>query len=102
MLESIQTARPQLDALCRRFGVQRLELFGSAVDEREMTPDSDIDLLVDLGDLPPVEYAEAYFGLKEEREPLLSLPVDLVTVPSLRNPYFRRQMEQTKALLYAG
>jgi hypothetical protein len=33
---------------------------------------------------------------------MFSRPVDLLTVPSLRNPFFKQRVEQTKALLYAA
>jgi predicted nucleotidyltransferase len=92
----------QLHALCRRFRVKRLELFGSAAAGRDLARTSDLDFLVDLGDLPPAEYADAYFGLKEALERMFSRPVDLLTVASLRNPFFRQRVEQTKALLYAA
>jgi hypothetical protein len=101
MLE-IGKHKQQLHALCRRFRVKRLELFGSAATGRDLARTSDLDFLVDLGDLPPAEYADAYFGLKEALERMFSRPVDLLTVPSLRNPFFKQRVEQTKALLYAA
>ena len=101
MLE-IGKHKQQLHALCRRFRVKRLELFGSAATGRDLARARDLDFLVDLGDLPPAEYADAYFGLKEALERMFSRPVDLLTVPSLRNPFFKQRVEQTKALLYAA
>jgi len=101
MLE-IGKHKQQLHALCRRFRVKRLELSGSAATGRDFARTSDLDFLVDLGDLPPAEYADAYFGLKEALERMFSRPVDLLTVPSLRNPFFKQRVEQTKALLYAA
>jgi predicted nucleotidyltransferase len=101
MLE-IGKHKQQLHAHCRRFRVKRLELFGSAATGRDLARTSDLDFLVDLGDLPPAEYADAYFGLKEALERMFSRPVDLLTVSSLRNPFFKQRVEQTKALLYAA
>lgn len=102
MVEELNAHRRDLQTLCRGFRVKRLELFGSGVAGRDLPATSDLDFLVDLGDLPPAEYAEAYFGLKDALERMFSRPVDLVTVPSLRNPFFKRRVEQTKALLYAA
>jgi predicted nucleotidyltransferase len=51
----------------RRYGVQRLELFGSAAEGRE-SPESDLDFLVDFGSRPTPGYADAYFGLSEALE----------------------------------
>jgi len=77
----------ELTDICRRFGVQRLELFGSAVEGCEL-PDSDLDFLVDFGSRPTPGYADAYFGLLEAHEELFKRPVDLVVASAIRNPYF--------------
>jgi predicted nucleotidyltransferase len=90
-----------LEQICRRFQVRRLDLFGSAalgVDR----PDSDLDFLVEFGPIPPGAYADTYFGLLEALEQLFGRPVDLVVDSAIRNPYFRESAEQTRTLLYAA
>ena len=101
MLKDIEQHKAELQALCRRLGVRRLDLFGSAAMGYHSAT-GDLDFLVDLGDLPPGEYAEAYFGLREALERMFSKPVDLVTTASLRNPFFKQRLEQTRSLLYAA
>lgn len=91
----------ELARLCKRLGVRRLELFGSAARQASQQP-TDLDFLVDLGDLPPRHYADAYFRLHEGLEALFNLPVDLVTPANLANPHFRQRVEQEKVLLYAA
>ena len=91
----------ELARLCRQLGVRRLELFGSAATRASERP-GDLDFVVDLGDLPPREYADAYFRLREGLEALFGLPVDLVTPANLANPHFRQRVEQEKVLLYAA
>jgi len=95
----IEARREEIARICARLGVRRLELFGSGT--RSGSP-RDLDFLVDLGDRPPSEYAAAYFALREQLEALFARRVDLVTPPSLTNPYFRQRVEQEKTLLYAA
>jgi len=102
MLKEIEQRKSEIQALCRRFGVRRLDLFGSAASGGDGLQTHDLDFLVDFGDLSPKEYAEAYFALREALEQLFSRPVDLVTAPSVRNPFFKQRLEQTRSLLYAA
>lgn len=88
--------------LCRRYGVQRLELFGSAATGRDDPVRSDLDFLVEFEPLPDGSYADAYFGLLEGLEALFGRPVDLVVASAIRNRYFRESVDQTKTLLYAA
>ena len=94
--------RTELEALCRRYAVLRLELFGSAATSHDRPEESDLDFLVEFGPLPPGGYADAYFGLRESLEGLFGRSVDLVVASAIRNPYFRQAVEQTKTLVYAA
>ena len=102
MNAAIEQHRAELERLCRRFGVRRLELFGSAVTGRDLPSRSDLDFLVEFAPLPPGTYADTYFGLHEALEQLFGRPVDLVVASAIRNPYFRQSVEQSKVLLYAA
>ena len=83
-------------ALCRRYGVKRLDVFGSAV-AGDFDPDrSDLDLLVEFEDVPPMPYADAYFGFQEAMAGLTRRKVDLVSDRSIRNPYFRAMVERQR------
>jgi predicted nucleotidyltransferase len=88
-----------LEHICRRFQVRRLDLFGSAALGLDR-PDSDLDFLVEFGPLEPGSYADTYFGLLEALERLCGRTVDLVVYSAIRNPYFRESVEQTRTLLY--
>ena len=96
---AIDAHRAELASICAELGVRRLELFGSALRADE--PGA-LDFLVDLGERPPAEYADAYFQLLERLQGLFARPIDLVTPAGLGNPYFRARVEQEKALLYAA
>ena len=102
MLAEIRGHEAELERLCRRYGVRRLELFGSAVSGRYRHGESDLDFLVEFDDLPSGAYADAYFGLLEALEDLFGRPVDLVVASAVKNPYFKESIEANKALLYAA
>jgi len=91
----------ELVSLCRRFHVRRLELFGSAATGH-LKPDSDLDFIVVFGPVPRGTYADNFFDLREELEQLFGRPVDLIVSTTIKNPYFRRSVERTKVLVYAG
>ncbi len=98
----VEQHRTQLEALCRRYGVRRLEVFGSAATGLAQSGESDLDFLVEFEPLPPGGYADAYFGLLESLEALYGRPVDLVVASAIRNPFFLQSVERTRTLLYAA
>lgn len=101
MHPSVESVRPGIEALCRRLGVRRLDLFGSAAGGGFDESRSDVDVLVDLGGSDDDAF-EVYFSLKEGLEALLERPVDLVVDDALENPYVRRRVEEQRELLYAA
>jgi predicted nucleotidyltransferase len=104
MIPHVERHRADLEALCRRFRVRRLELFGSAVTGgfRPQGEVSDLDFLVEFGPPTGPGYADRYFGLLESLEALFGRPVDLVVASAIKNPYFREMVEKTKELIYAA
>ena len=92
-----------IQALCREFGVARLDLFGSAASN-EFDPDhSDIDFLIEyLPDTDLGPWLVCFFALREQLEDLLGRPVDLVMAGGMRNPYFIRSVNENRRLLYAA
>lgn len=87
-------------ALCRNYGVARLDVFGSAADSRLMTNLSDVDFVVTFAEPHLPGYADRYLGLAEALEALLGRPVDLVVDRAIRNPYFRSEVEASRHPLY--
>ena len=64
---------------------------------------SDIDLAVIFDTSIPVEnMADHYFGLIEELEKLLNCSVDLITLVSVKNEIFKKELEDTMVQLYAA
>jgi predicted nucleotidyltransferase len=91
--------RESLSKICRRFRVEKLYLFGSAVDQRFSSERSDLDFLVTLEEQPPGEYADNYLDLAQALE-RFGRRADLVTERSIRNPYFRETVFAARQLLY--
>ncbi len=102
MVREIEAQRVAVEALCRRFRVRRLELFGSAIGEKFDPASSDLDFLVEFEDSPTGGYAEAYFGLAESLKELFRRDVDLVVLSAVKNPYFLESIERSRTLLYAA
>ena len=74
----LQNKRQAIAALCARYGVVRLDAFGSALRDDFRPGESDLDLLVEFGPMEPYDRVDAYFGLLEELRALLGLEIDLV------------------------
>lgn len=104
---SLPSATPipasSLEALCRRWRIRKLLLFGSAL-RSDFSPESDLDLVVDfLPGTEPTLYDLA--GLAEELEALVKRPVDLHTLRSVesdRNRLRRRRILETVVPVYAA
>src|SRR4051812_13690407 len=90
----------EIAELCRRYHVRRLELFGSATGDQFNPESSDVDFTVEFEPLERSDYSDAYFGLLEGLELALGRPVDLITTRSIRNPYFKRRIEETRVPIY--
>jgi predicted nucleotidyltransferase len=89
-----------LAELCRRYGVERLDLFGSAATGEFDPASSDLDFIVRFGDREPGTYLARYLDFAEALERLFQRRVDLLTERSIRNPFFRREVEATRRTIY--
>lgn len=98
----IQEKREDLEQLCSRHHVRRLEIFGSAATGLFDPTSSDLDFLVELEPGTPGELSDRYLGLLTDLEDLFGRPVDLVMTAAVRNPYFLRQIQSSRTLLYAA
>jgi predicted nucleotidyltransferase len=87
--------------LCRRYGVARLAVFGSAVTDDFDPARSDIDFLIEFDDNPN-DLFKRYFGLKAALESRLGRDVDLVMTGAMRNPHFIESVNSTRRLIYAA
>ncbi len=103
MIAAIADNLDAIRALCREYGVARLDVFGSAATGAFDPARSDVDLLVEYlpgADLGP--WLCRYVELKGRLEALLGRPVDLVMAGGLRNPYFIRAVDASRRAHYAA
>lgn len=88
-----------IQSLCVNHGVEKLYLFGSVLNDR-FNEHSDIDFVVRFKNIELLKYADNYFDLKFSLEDLLKRPVDLLEEPSIRNPFFIENINESKRLIY--
>ena len=98
----IETKRREVAEICRRQGVRRLEVIGSAARDDFDESQSDIDFLVHLSDDPQDNLLDAYFGLKDALEAMFGRSVDLVSIGSVINPYVKASIERDRQLVFAA
>jgi predicted nucleotidyltransferase len=92
----------EVKQICRRHGVERLDLFGSAAREGFDVEGSDLDFVVSFERRDPPELFDRYFGLKEDLEELFGRGVDLVMEGAVgKNPRFAESVAETRVPLYA-
>ncbi|MFQ5494139.1 MAG: nucleotidyltransferase family protein [Phycisphaerae bacterium] len=102
MVAIIENEMERVAALCREHRVHRLEVFGSAADGTFDPGRSDLDFLVEYEPMSPAEHYDAYFGLWEGLAALFQRKVDLVEPHTMRNPYFIREVNATRKIVYAA
>jgi predicted nucleotidyltransferase len=100
--EIIAQHSPALRRLCGRYGVQRLEIFGSATTGAFDPDRSDLDFLVQFANPSAEDAADNYFGLMSALEDLFGRRIDLVFVDAIRNPYFLQKVNAQRRVLYAA
>ena len=102
LLPLVEQYRSDIAALCRRFGVAKLDVFGSTVTGQFNPAKSDLDLLVTFEAMDGMSRADQYFGLLQVLEDLFQRHIDLMTHQSLRNPYLIRAANESIRSLYAA
>ncbi len=100
MVPLIKEKSREISELCRDFGVESLDVFGSASAETFRNESSDIDFIARFTDRSPGTYLDRYLDFASALERLFGRPVDLMTENAIRNPYFRRAVEATRQNVY--
>jgi len=104
MVPLVAEKQSDLQAVCKKYSVLRLEIFGSAATGEEFDPEhSDLDFLVEFlpnQNLGP--WLRHYFDFRRALEELFSHPVDLVMPSAMKNAHFIREVNRTRRPLYAA
>ena len=96
----INAYQSEIEELCRRYRVEKLDLFGSATTNKFDIQNSDLDFIVRFSDLTAPGISRRFFGLAEDLEQLFDRPVDLITDQSFQNPYFAQAVAETRETIY--
>ncbi len=89
----------ELNALCTLYNVEKMYLFGSAVNS-SFNEKSDVDLLVKFKPIELAEYFDNYLNFKEKLESLFGREVDLLEEQTLKNPILIQSINKSKELIY--
>lgn len=86
-------------ALCRKYKVAKLWVFGSILTSR-FNDDSDVDFSVIFHYDQIQDLFLTFFDFIDELQQLLGRKVDLVDETAIKNSYFKKELDMTKQLIY--
>ena len=102
MHAAIADKREELAELCRRHGVARLDVFGSAARGTDFDPrTSDADFLVEFVSGDGQARFDQYFDFVEGLRRILRRRVDLIESGAIHNPYLREAIDSSRERIYA-
>ena len=94
-MPDINTIRTIVTDYAKQYGAARISLFGSYA-RGEMTENSDIDLLIDKGQIRGLQFAALLCDLEDA----LGKKVDLISTRGA-DPVFLNEISKDEVLLYA-
>src|ERR1051325_9721245 len=93
----------EVRALCEKYRVKRLAVFGAAVKGTFDPERSDLDFVVEFEwDPDPLERGPPYLELGDELKDLFRRNIDLVVASPVLNPYFAEVLRATQQPVYAA
>jgi uncharacterized protein len=102
MTALLENHKEAIAELCRKYSVQRLFAFGSAIRADFRPGESDVDLLVEFGPIGGHAKFHAFFEMLDELQRVLGTKVDLVMSGAVRNAIIAREIEKTKRIVYGS
>ena len=89
----------QIANICKQYNVKKLFAYGSVLTDN-FIEQSDIDLIVDFDNQEIKDYFLNYFDFKYSLEDIFHREVDLMEEQPIRNSYLRKNIENSKILIY--
>lgn len=103
MHQLIESKRREIEDICRRFGVRRLEVFGSAARGYDFDPKtSDADFMVQFRSISDIDPLGEFLGFEAELSRLLDREVDLIEGLSVKNPFLQKAIDRDRQLIYVA
>jgi predicted nucleotidyltransferase len=99
MKHTIDMHLKTISSLCKKYKVKKLFAFGSVLTDR-FNDNSDIDLLVDFDKERIEDYFDNFFDFKYSLEDVFNRKIDLLEDQTVKNPYLRKSIDETKTLIY--
>lgn len=100
MHPAIAQHRAAIARICVRFGIRRLDVFGSAARVDDFDPEaSDVDFLVEFAQ-PANTCLQKFFDAKQALEVLLGREVDLVEQGAIHNPFVLKNISRSRESVY--
>jgi predicted nucleotidyltransferase len=101
MADRVALPTDEIVAICRRFGVQRLDLVGSGARGTDFDPaTSDLDFVVSFEPAADRPSFGDFLELEAALAAATGRKVDLIAAGSVRNPYVRASMEQDRVTVH--
>ena len=101
MHADIKSRKEEIAKICRRYGVKRLDLFGSAARGTDFDPEtSDADFLVDFQRPLPKDMLRCLMGLKFDLADALGREVDIASMGAIRNKRRQVHIDRSRETVY--
>jgi len=100
--DEIQGKANEFLLICREHDVEYLYAFGSSITPEFDDNNSDFDFLVSITEEDPLVKGEKLISLWDKLENLFHRKIDLLTENSIKNPFLKKSIEETKVLIYDG
>ena len=102
MTISVDEQQDEIAAACRKYGIERLFICGSAIRDDFRPGDSDIDLLVEFGPIEVTKKFHTYLDARDAFRRIFQADVDLVMRGAVKNKVIANEIDRTKKLIYAA